>query len=163
VKAQENDDNPPLVLNSFEELVFLAEDKRDLKVKAFLRRHIRLIEFGSGHFEFNLVGNPPRDVLQAVKKAVENWTRMRWNFVVSDKEGLPTLEEIEAAEKDNQMERARSHPAVIALLKAFDGARIVDVRIRDRQIEALPPAPEEAEEDLTSGSDAGNGLDDFYD
>ena len=64
-------------------------------------------------------------------------------FVVSDKEGLPTLEEIEAAEKDNQMEKARSHPAVAALLKAFDGARIVDVRIKEPAIEALPPAPEE--------------------
>ncbi len=147
-------------------MIFLAEDRRDLKVKSFLRRHVRMVEFRSGHFEFNMVGNPPAGLLQEVKHKVESWTRLRWNFVVSDKDGLPTLEEIEAAEKDNQMERARSHPAVKALMKAFDGARIVDVRIRESKPEILPPAPED--DSLDDSTEEGfpasgaEGLDDFY-
>ncbi len=161
-QVNSENDQPPRILNSFEELIFLAEDKRDLKVKTFLRRHIRLVDFRSGHFEFNLVGHPPRENLQMVKKTVEAWTGMRWNFVISDKEGLPTFEEIEAAEKDNQMERARSHPAVVALLKTFDGARIVDVRIRDTRVETLPPAPEEDGDAAENGEMPAGGLDDFF-
>ncbi len=99
--------------------------------------------------------------LQIVKQQLENWTRIRWTIVISDKEGLPTLEEIEAAEKDNQMERARSHPAVVALMRAFEGARIVDVRIKEAAIEALPPVPEE-ETDGPLVAEPDRGLDDFF-
>jgi len=151
----EQGDQPPLILNTFDELIFLCEDKRDLKTKTYLRRHVRLIDFKSGYFEFRQVGNASREALQSVKNQLERWTRMRWNFVISDKEGLPTFEELEAAEKDNQMEKARSHPAVAAIMKAFDGARIVDVRIKEKTLDALPAAPEEYET-------PDEGLDDFF-
>ncbi len=151
-------DVPPVILNRFEDLIFLSEDKRDIKTKTYLRSHVRLVEFRSGYFEFNQVGATSRESLQHLKQQLENWTRIRWNIVISDKEGLPTLEEIEAAEKDNQMEKARSHPAVAAIMKAFEGARIVDVRIKETKAEVLPPAPEEPDGD----PDADEGLDDFY-
>jgi DNA polymerase-3 subunit gamma/tau len=153
-----SNDQPPLVLESYEQLIFLCEDKRDLKAKTYLRRNVRLVDFRSGYFEFNQVGNPPRENLQYLKSRVEEWTSIRWNFVVSDKEGLPTLEEIDAAEKDQQIEKARSHPAVAAILKAFDGSRIIDVRINNQLVgEALPEAPDD---DATPDTDS---LDDFYD
>lgn len=156
---QEQDDTPPLVLNKFEDLIFLTEDKRDIKTKTYLRRNVRLIDFKSGYFEFNQVGYSSRESLQHLKQQLEKWTRIRWNIVISDKEGLPTLEEIEAAEKDSQMEKARSHPAVAALMKAFDGARIVDVRIKEPDIIGLAPAPED-EQEIDTDND--QGLDDFY-
>jgi len=150
---------PPLVLNGFEELIFLAEDKRDIRVKLFLRRNVRLVSFKSGTLEFNLVGDPPREVLQHAKERLEAWTRLRWNFIISDKEGLPTIEEIELAEKSSQIEKARSHPTVKAVLEAFEGARIVDVRIREKAEEGLAPAEEDTAEDMPA--DGGN-LDDFF-
>ncbi|MGB7288060.1 MAG: DNA polymerase III subunit gamma/tau [Salaquimonas sp.] len=158
-KDLETDDQPPLILNSFEELIFLTEDKRDIKTKTYLRRNVRLVEFKSGYFEFNQVGNASRESLQLLKQQLEIWTHIRWNIVISDKEGLPTLEEIEAAEKDNQMEKARSHPAVTALMKAFDGARIVDVRIKEPEVLGLAPVPEEDTDEIILPDD---GLDDFY-
>jgi len=154
----EPDDRPPIVLDSFEQLIFLCEDKRDLKAKTYLRRNVRLVEFRSGYFEFRQVGNPARENLQYLKQKVEEWTSVRWNFVISDKDGLPTLEEIDAAEKDQQIEKARSHPAVAAILKTFEGARIVDVRINTGSNEDV--LPEVPEEEVLPGDDS---LDDFYD
>ena len=159
VPAESDAGEPPLVLNGFEEMIFLAEDKRDIRVKLFLRRNVRLVSFKSGTLEFNLVGDPPREVLQHAKEKIEAWTRLRWNFIISDKEGLPTIEEIEQAEKSSQIEKARSHPTVKAVLEAFEGARIVDVRIREKVEEGLPSAEEEAAEDMLT--DGGN-LDDFF-
>ncbi|MCB1385731.1 MAG: DNA polymerase III subunit gamma/tau [Nitratireductor sp.] len=151
---------PPLVLSTFEELIFLAEDKRDLRTKLFLKRHVRLVSFKSGALEFGLANDPPRELIYHAKGRIEAWTRLRWNFIISDKEGLPTLDEIENAEKSTQIEKARSHPAVKAILAAFEGARIVDVRIRDAAPqtpggEAVPDDPDAAE----AGEDS---LDDFF-
>ena len=144
------------VINGFEELIFLTEDKRDLKLKNFLRKHVRLVEMRSGFFEFNLEGNPAKEVLQYLKQKLDEWTGIRWNVVLSDKESLPTIDEIDRAEMGQKMENARSHPAVAAILKTFEGARIVDVRIREQGNDALPPVlPEDDEKESPN-------LDDFF-
>ncbi|MFK7902179.1 MAG: DNA polymerase III subunit gamma/tau [Nitratireductor sp.] len=161
----EEAEKPKRVVNTFDELLFLAEDRRDLKAKTFLKRNIRLVECKNGYLEYNLVGNPPREATQHFAKKIEEWTGTRWALVISQKDGLPTIEEIERAELNQKLEDARSHPAVAAIMKAFDGARIVDVRIRAEQ-EALPPAPEEDDDDdLNASNTSGSGdanLDDFF-
>jgi DNA polymerase-3 subunit gamma/tau len=139
-------------INGFEDLIMLTEEKRDLKAKTYLRRHVRLIEFRKGHIEFNLAGDPPLEGLQDLKRKIEEWTGHRWDLVVSAKDGMPTLEEIERAEFEQRLEDARSHPAVAAILKNFEGARIVDVRIKEKTADTLPPAPDEED----------SGLDDFF-
>lgn len=146
---------PKRQINSFDELIFLAEDKRDLKAKGFLKRHIRLVECRDGYLEYQQAGNPPREMVQYLGKKLEEWTGTRWTLVVSQKEGMPSLEEIERAEMQDKLDNARSHPAVEAIMKAFDGARIVDVRIRDEQSEAEDGVVEIIEEDDDT-------LDDFF-
>ena len=160
IKLSDSQSEKPLrTINSFDELIFLAEDKRDLKAKAFLKRHVRLIECRNGHLEFNQVGNPPREMLQYLGRKLEEWTGTRWALVISQQEGMPTLEEIERSEMHDKLENARSHPAVEAIMKAFEGARIVDVRIRAEH-EELPEAPPEDTDDEEDGPEA--GLDDFF-
>lgn len=157
VQKNNETQKPKRVVNSFDEMLFLAEDRRDLKVKSFLKRNVKLVECRSGYLEYNLVGNPPRENVMHFSKKLEEWTGVRWALVISQKDGLPTIEEIERAELNDKLESARSHPAVEAIMKAFEGARIVDVRIKAEQ-EELPVAPiEEGDEVVTQ-----DGLDDFF-
>lgn len=158
-------EKPKRVVNSFDEMLFLAEDRRDLKVKTFLKRNVKLVECRSGYLEYNLVGNPTRENVMHFSKKLEEWTGIRWALVISQKDGLPTIEEIERAELNDKLENARSHPAVEAIMKAFEGARIVDVRIRAEQ-EELPSAPVEDDGDEAGEANESvgqqDGLDDFF-
>jgi len=142
-----------LTLGRFEELVLLAEDRRDIMMRTCLRRHVRLVSFADGRMEFNLAGNPPPNFVQELSSRLQAWTGKRWIIAASSAGGAPTMEEAEQAEQADRNAAASSDPAVEAILARFPGARIVDVRMR---------APEQAETDIAPG-EPGAGLDDFYD
>lgn len=132
-------------LNSFDELIFLVEDKRDLALKTMIKRHVRLVSFVDGHMEMNLVENAPRDFLGSLGKRLEEWTGKRWVLSISKEQGHPTLAEQEASENEARMDDAKADPTVEAIMSQFPGARIIDIRVREE--EALPEAPPEKDDD----------------
>ena len=146
VSSDVSETKPNATITSFEELIFLVEDKRDLALKTAIKRHLRLVSFAEGRIEMNLVENPARDFLTVLGKRLEQWTGKRWMLSISQQEGAPTLGEQEAMENAAQMDDARADPAVEAIMAQFPGARIVDIRIREEGIDA----PVEDDPDLTN-------------
>ena len=140
------------VLSSFDELIFLVEDKRDLAMKTAIKRHVRLVSFADGRMEMNLVENPSKEFLPTLAKRLEEWTGKRWMLSVSQEVGAPTLAEIERAEQATRMDDAKADPAVEAIMKQFPGSRIVNIRIRQDEEEILLTAPVEDDD----------GLDEFF-
>ncbi|MCP4184919.1 MAG: DNA polymerase III subunit gamma/tau [Hyphomicrobiales bacterium] len=124
-------ETPQVVLNKFEELIFLAEDKRDLSIKTGLRRNIRLVKFEDGRIECSLTGNPRPGFINELHQKLKLWTGKRWNIVISRESGAPSLEEVERAEESNKLDMASADPVVSAILAKFPGSRVIDVRIRE--------------------------------
>ena len=156
IAARVSELDPPAstrTLNRFEELIFLVEDKRDLALKTAIKRHIRLVSFADGRMEMSLVESPPRDFLTNLGKRLEEWTGKRWMLSVSQQEGALTLAEQEREENKAQMDDAKSHPAVEAILKQFPGSKIVNIRVREEEEQVLEAVPEVGDDD---------GLDEFF-
>ncbi|MEC9343224.1 MAG: DNA polymerase III subunit gamma/tau, partial [Pseudomonadota bacterium] len=152
----------PLRLESFEDLIVLAEDRRDILMRTCLRRHVRLIGFADGRLEFAVAGNPPPNFVQDLSAKLQAWTGRRWMVATSREGGAPTVEETDRAEADERNEMARANPAVDAIMSRFPGARIIDVKLRQ-------PEPDLANPDLDAqgepvpGVAGDDGLDDFFD
>ena len=156
--AEISDNTPPTnfrTINTFDELIFLVEDKRDLSLKTQIKCHVRLVSFADGRMDVNLVENPPRDFLPTLGKRLEEWTGKRWMLSISQEEGAPTLSEVERAESAQRMDDAKSDPVVEAIMKQFPGSRIVNIRVRQEEAEeTLAPAPDERDDD--------DSLDEFF-
>ncbi len=147
--------SPVVTINTFDELIFLAEDQRDLKIKSYLRRHIRLVSFENGRIEFSTTGNPPASFITDLQLKLKAWTGQRWNLIISREEGRPSLEEVEREEEKSRLDTARSDPDVEAVLARFPGAKVIDVRIRSQEMLTIG-------EDPISESSTDEGLDDFF-
>ncbi|MCF6322467.1 MAG: DNA polymerase III subunit gamma/tau [Rhizobiaceae bacterium] len=119
-----------LNLERFEDLIFLAEDKRDLQTKSRLRRYVRLVKFEDGRMEFSIAGNPPPSFINDLQRKLKQWTGKRWNLIISRERGEPSLEETDQAEEKSRFDAASADPAVEAILAKFPGAKVIDVRIR---------------------------------
>ena len=145
------DNGAQIVLNSFDELIFLAEDKRDLSIKTGLRRHVRLVSFEDGSMEFSITANPRPNFIGELQQKLKTWTGKRWNLVISREPGALSLEEVEQAEEKRKFDHASADPAVEAILAKFPGSKVIDVRIREEEMLEPDPQVENA------------GLDDFYD
>ena len=143
--------SPQIVLGSFDELIYLAEDNRDLSIKTALRNHIRLANFEDGRMEFSIAGSPRQNFIGELQLKLKQWTGKRWNLVITRDCSTPTLDEVEKAEEKQKFDHAAADPAVEAILARFPGAKVIDVRIRE----------DEAPQSAINENDT--GLDDFYD
>lgn len=143
---------PPPDLKSFEDVVALAEAKRDLKLKHALTEQVRLVRFKPGTIEINPLPQAPRELGQILMRKLKAWTGRVWIVAVSDEEGAAPLG-VQRREKEAlAIEKVREHPAVKEVLQHFPGARIAAVR---SVAEPAPPAegadePDEFKEDGTN-------------
>jgi DNA polymerase-3 subunit gamma/tau len=115
-------------LKSFEDVIALAEAKRDLKLKNALLEQVRLVHFKPGMIEINPLPQASRELGQELMKKLKAWTGRVWIVAVSDEAGARPLG-AQRREKDAlEIEAIREHPKVKEVLQHFPGARISAVR-----------------------------------
>ncbi len=128
-------------LASFEELVALAAEKRDLGIKSALERDVRLVRFEDGRLEIGLEASAPKALTGELSKKLGDWTGRRWMVIVSAEPGLPSLYAQAQTRKAELKDDVRSDPLVQAVLARFPGAEIVDVRPPAGIPDELPSEP----------------------
>jgi DNA polymerase III subunit gamma/tau len=152
VEDEPTDPAPPPELNSFEDVVALAEAKRDLKLKRALTEQVRLVRFKPGTIEINPLPQAPRELGQELMRKLKAWTGRVWIVAVSDDEGAAPLGVQRRDQDARDIAAISEHPAVKEVMQHFPGARIAAVR---PVAEPEPPVeageePEELKEDGTN-------------
>jgi len=132
---------PVRAVRSFEELIALAAEKRDVGMKSALERDVRLVRFEDGRLEIALEPSAAKTLTGDLSKKLGDWTGRRWMVIVSAESGAPTLRAQVQSRKAELKDGVSSDPLVQAVLTRFPGAEIVDVR---------PPAGEPVTLDETS-------------
>jgi DNA polymerase-3 subunit gamma/tau len=118
---------PTLTIGSFEQLIALAADKRDISVKMALERDVRLVRCEDGQLEIALEASAPKTLVHDLQRKLTAWTGKRWMVVVSQEQGAATMR-AQMDERQAELERGvQSDPLVQAVLKRFPGAKIVGV------------------------------------
>jgi DNA polymerase-3 subunit gamma/tau len=119
--------SPILSINSFEGLIALATEKRDIAVKMALERDVRLVRCEDGQLEIALEASAPKTLVHDLQRKLTGWTGKRWIVVVSKEQGAPTMR-AQADAQQAEIERdVQSDPLVQAVLNRFPGARVVGV------------------------------------
>ena len=104
---------------SFEEVVALAEEKRDLKLKHALSEQVRLVRFRPGHLELNPLGTAPKELGQDLMRKLKAWTGRVWIVALSGEEGAAPLGVQRREREAREIERIRDHPDGQAGAAAF--------------------------------------------
>jgi DNA polymerase-3 subunit gamma/tau len=155
-KESENPAPPPepapsLELRSFEDVVSLAEAKRDLKLKHALLEQVRLVQFKPGKIELNPQPQAAKDLTQELMRKLKSWTGRVWIVAVSDETGAEPLGAQRRDQAAREIEKIREHPKVKEVLQHFPDARIAAVRPTAPQQEDEPgDESDEMREDGTS-------------
>jgi len=144
---------PVAELKSFEDVVALAEAKRDLKLKHALTEQVRLVRFKPGTIEINPLPQAPRELGQNLMRKLREWTGKVWIVAVSDEEGAAPLGVQRREREAREIEAVREHPAVKEVMHHFPGARIAAVRPLAKQPD--PAMPEGEAEDTEAFKEDG--------
>jgi DNA polymerase-3 subunit gamma/tau len=125
----------PPRLESFPDVVRLADARRDAKLKVELESYVRLIAFDEGRIEFRLDERAPADLANRLSQRLKEWTGRTWIVSVNAQEaGRETLRDARTAE-------VLAHPLVKKALEIFPGAEIVAIR-DPKSAEDAPDAEE---------------------
>ncbi|MET7242668.1 DNA polymerase III subunit gamma/tau [Methylobacterium sp. EM32] len=128
-------------LRRFEDVVALADERRDIGLKMALERDAHLVRFEDGRIEFRLAEGGRATLATDLARALEAWTGRRWVVALSKEAGEATIDARARAAVESRHQGAASHPLVQAVLKNFPGAQIVDVRDKTPEPPALDGAP----------------------
>ena len=119
---------PETAYVTFDQVVALIRDKRDMKLLFEVETTLRLARYTPGRIEFEPAPNAAPDLAARLGQRLQSWTGTRWGVSVVSSGGQPTIaEELDRAENAAKAE-AMTNPLVQAVLTAFPGARITQIR-----------------------------------
>ncbi|ULB08828.1 DNA polymerase III subunit gamma/tau [Cereibacter azotoformans] len=134
-----------VLCQSFGQMVELIRQKRDMKLLYEVETGVRLVRFAPGRIEFEPAPDAAPDLAARLSQRLQGWTGARWGVSVVSGGGAPTLAEERDKGRLEEEARALENPLVQAVMAAFPGARIAEIRKLEEQAaaEALPEVEDE--------------------
>lgn len=120
---------PSVPVNSLNDIVAMADKHRNMQFKILVKNCVRLASIAPGRLEIGLTDDAPKSLPSEIAQHLLNWTGIRWVVTVARDVASQTVAEAETERRDNLVTDARADPDVAAILAAFPGAKITDVRI----------------------------------
>ncbi|MCC7267031.1 MAG: DNA polymerase III subunit gamma/tau, partial [Caulobacteraceae bacterium] len=137
---------PQVTLQSFEDVVTLIGQRRDIALKLDVERFVRPISFRPGAIVFEPAPGAPSNLAQRLVSRLKEWTGQPWLIAAEGGGGAESLWEKQKREHRETREEIEADPFVRSVMEAFPGAEILQVRQLGGDA-APPSAPEDDEED----------------
>ena len=137
-----------MVYTSFTQVVDLIREKRDMQLLVEVESGLRLARYSPGRIEFEPTSSARADLASRLSQRLQGWTGARWGVSVVSSGGAPTIEEDRNKDKLEARAAAMTSPLVQAVMAAFPGAKITEIRTPEAMaanaaIDALPEVDEE--------------------
>ncbi len=139
---------PQIALPSFQHVVDLIREKRDMLLLKEVEDGVKLVRYSPGRIEFEPSALARPDLAARLSQRLQGWTGGRWGISVVSGGGAPTIAEERDAEENAARAEALANPLVQAVMASFPGARIAEIRTPEAmaaaaQAEALPEVEDE--------------------
>ena len=114
---------------SFAEVVELAGQRRDIRLKDHLEERVSLVKFdAAGQIELHLLPGAPPEIGNDLREKLNRWTGRRWIVAIARAPGERPLGEVKREQAAAELEALKTHPAVAAVLEQFPDAKISSVK-----------------------------------
>lgn len=136
------------VHGSFAQIVELIREKRDMKLLYEVETGLRLVRYAPGRIEFEPAPDAAPDLAARLSQRLQGWTGARWGVSVVSTGGAPTIAEERDRDDNAARAAAMANPLVMAVMDAFPGAKITDIRTpealaAEAAAQALPEVEDE--------------------
>ncbi len=118
---------------SYDQLVALAGEKRDILLKHALESDLKPVTFETGRIEVALTPTANPSIVSVLSARLKDWTGRPWMVTVSTKPvDAPTLREARQVAEQLERNTALEDPMVQAVMETFPGARLVNIKTRSQ-------------------------------
>ena len=118
-------------INSFEDIVKLANQENEIELKYDLERNVKLVSFRSGTIDISFNEKLNKNFIKILTEKLYSWTGERWIISLNKKIGEKTIFEKKIETKNNQIYEAKKNEKIKKLLETFDDADLIDIQKED--------------------------------
>ncbi|WGM29829.1 DNA polymerase III subunit gamma/tau [Brevundimonas sp. NIBR11] len=131
---------------SFEDVVSLVGQKREIALQMEIERYVRPVSFAPGRLTFEPVAGMPANLATKLASRLKEWTGRQWFVIANGEGGGETVIELNRRETAQVRAEVEADPFVKAVLEAFPGAVVGEIKTIAPSVE-MPAIPDEIEDD----------------
>ena len=114
-------------INSFEDLLKICNEKKEIKLKYELEKNVNLVSFEKNMIEISFNDNLEKNFVKDLSSKLFEWTGERWIITFSKTKGELSIKEKENNKKQELINNAKKTQTYKNVLKKFPDANLVDI------------------------------------
>ena len=122
-----NEDKLSNKIKSFNDLIRICNDYKEIKLKYELETNVNLVRFENQLIEISFNENLDKDFVKDLSEKLFNWTSKRWIITFSKKSGLPSKKQLEKDKKKNLIFETKKSETYKKIIEMFSGSELIDV------------------------------------
>jgi DNA polymerase-3 subunit gamma/tau len=121
------------LINSFEDLLDICTQKKEIKLKYELEKNVNLVKFDRNRIEISFNDNLDKDFVKDLSSKLFEWTSERWIITFSKSKGEMSVKEKQKNKKDKLINEVKSSEAYKIVMEKFPDAELVDVKLNGKE------------------------------
>ena len=122
-------------INSFEELIKICTEKKELHLKYELETNVNLVSFKNQSIEIAFNDNLDKNFIKDLSNKLFMWTNKRWIISLSKKSGLRTIKQTKKIKKNQLFEETKKSESYINIMQNFPDAKLIDIKSEENNDE----------------------------
>ena len=120
-----------LKINSFIDLINLAEKNKEIELKYDLERNVKLVKFENGKIDINFNENLNKNFIKKLSQSLLEWTGKRWIISLSKNENFKSIHQQNIDNQSENLNKEMKSETFKEVLKIFPDAILFDVGKED--------------------------------
>jgi len=120
-----------LQVNSFSDLIALAEKNKEMELKYDLERNVKLVRFENGKIDINFNENLNKNFIKRLSQSLYEWTGKRWIISLSKEENSKTFHQKKIDDIEKILAEEKNSAAYKEMLESFPDADLIEVKKED--------------------------------
>ena len=118
-------------INSFADLIKIAEEKKEIELKYDLERNVKVAKFENGKIEINFNENLNKNFIKNLSQCLHKWTETRWIITLSKEENLKTYFQEKLDKKKETLDQEKNSETFKEMLSVFPDADLTNIGKKD--------------------------------
>ena len=119
------------IINSFQDLIDICSDKKEIKLKYELEKNVNLVSFENQRIEISFNEFLDKEFIKILSSKLYEWTGNRWIISISKKKGELSKKDKEAEIKKNYIKDAKKEKIYKTVIEKFSDAELIDIEVTE--------------------------------
>ena len=127
LEKKDIDDNISNRIKSFDELIEICNNNKEIKLKYELETNVNLVRFENQLIEISFNENLDKNFVKDLSEKLFNWTKKRWIITFSKKKGMITKKQNTKEKKENLILSTKKENLYKRIIEIFPDSELINV------------------------------------